>query len=194
LSSEINAAHSVEPVPRNGLWKGVIAALLLGILFGAVARHWVASGYHERPELTAERFGPDRFAPGGGRMYRTGDLARWLPDGDLEFLGRSDHQVKVRGHRVELGEIEARLRQHPAVRDAVVVPGEAGPGAPALLAYVTQPGRSEFQPVNANYGLFPPLDGRRMRGAEKKLAMAERALGDLGAFGDAAASDVAHAA
>jgi methylenetetrahydrofolate--tRNA-(uracil-5-)-methyltransferase len=64
----------------------------------------------------------------------------------------------------------------------------------ALVAYVTQPGRSGFQPVNANYGLFPPLEGRRMRGAEKKLALAERALGDLGAFGAAAARDVAAAA
>jgi len=64
----------------------------------------------------------------------------------------------------------------------------------ALIAYVTQPGRTEFQPVNANYGLFPALEGRRMRGAEKKLALAERALGDLGAFGATAGSDVAHAA
>jgi methylenetetrahydrofolate--tRNA-(uracil-5-)-methyltransferase len=64
----------------------------------------------------------------------------------------------------------------------------------ALMTYVTQPGRSEFQPVNANYGLFPPLDGKRMRGAEKKLAHAERALRDLVDFGSAAASDVAYAA
>jgi len=77
-------------------------------------------------------------------------------------------------------------------REPLVPPTTTALGA--LLAYVTQPGRSEFQPVNANYGLFPPLDGRRMRGAEKKLAMAERALGDLGTFRTDAASDVANAA
>jgi len=77
-------------------------------------------------------------------------------------------------------------------REPLVAPTTTALGA--LLAYVTQEGRSEFQPVNANYGLFPQLDGRRMRGAEKKLALAERALGALGAFGAAAASDVAAAA
>jgi methylenetetrahydrofolate--tRNA-(uracil-5-)-methyltransferase len=77
-------------------------------------------------------------------------------------------------------------------RGPLVAPPTTALGA--LLAYVTQAGRSEFQPVNANYGLFPPLDGRRMRGAEKKLALAERALGALGAFGAVAASDVAAAA
>jgi len=77
-------------------------------------------------------------------------------------------------------------------REPLVAPGTTALGA--LLAYVTQPGRSEFQPVNVNYGLFPPLEGRRMRGAEKKLALADRALADLGAFGAAAASDVAAAA
>ncbi|EOW2772700.1 amino acid adenylation domain-containing protein [Serratia marcescens] len=79
----------------------------------------VARGYLHRPELTAERFLSDPFAP-GGRMYRTGDVARYLANGDIEYLGRNDQQVKIRGFRIECGEIEAALATHPAVREAVV--------------------------------------------------------------------------
>jgi amino acid adenylation domain-containing protein/thioester reductase-like protein len=97
----------------------------------------LARGYLHRPELTAERFIPDPFggAP-GSRLYRTGDLARWLPDGNLEFLGRRDQQVKLRGFRIDLGEIEAVLRQHPAVEEAVALLQEPSPGVPCLAAYV----------------------------------------------------------
>ncbi|HEX5655886.1 MAG TPA: amino acid adenylation domain-containing protein [Polyangiales bacterium] len=85
----------------------------------------VARGYHKRPQLTAERFVPDPLAcTPGARMYRTGDRARFRDDGSLEFLGRMDHQLKVRGNRVELGEIEARIRALPGVRDAVVIARE----------------------------------------------------------------------
>jgi amino acid adenylation domain-containing protein len=89
-----------------------------------------ARGYLGRPELTAERFLPDAFAPlPGGRLYRTGDLARWLATGALEHLGRIDHQVKVRGFRIELEEIEAALLALPGVREAVVVAREEPAGS-----------------------------------------------------------------
>jgi len=110
-----------EPVPA-----GTTGELYLG---GA----GIARGYLGRDELTAQRFLADPFAP-GGRMYRTGDLARRLPGGELEFLGRTDSQVKLRGLRIELGEIEARLAGCPGVREAVVVAREVG-GSRQLVGY-----------------------------------------------------------
>jgi amino acid adenylation domain-containing protein len=85
-----------------------------------IAGEGLARAYRGRPDLTAERFLPSPFGD-GERIYRTGDLGRWLPDGNLQFLGRIDHQVKIRGLRVELGEIETALRQCPGVREAAVV-------------------------------------------------------------------------
>jgi amino acid adenylation domain-containing protein len=86
-----------------------------------IAGEGLVSGYWNRPDLTAERFVQAEFLGESVRLYRTGDLARWRPDGNLEFLGRADFQVKVRGYRIELEEIEAVLLDHPAIRQAVVV-------------------------------------------------------------------------
>src|SRR5262249_48631263 len=89
------------------------------------------------PELTEARFVPDPFSrTPGARLYRTGDLGRHLPNGALEFLGRCDDQVKLRGHRIELGEVESTLLQHPGVRQAVAAVREVAPGDQRLIAYV----------------------------------------------------------
>ncbi|AUX29428.1 MULTISPECIES: non-ribosomal peptide synthetase/type I polyketide synthase [Sorangium] len=97
----------------------------------------LARGYLHDDALTAARFVPDPFSSEpGARLYRTGDLCRYRPDGLIEFLGRADHQVKIRGHRVELGEIEVALGRHPAVRAAAVVAHEDVAGEKRLVAYL----------------------------------------------------------
>lgn len=97
----------------------------------------VARGYWSRPDLTSERFIPDPFGRrSGGRLYRTGDLGRWRPNGTIECLGRIDYQVKVRGYRIEPGEIESRLVEHPQIIQAVVTVHDDGRGEKRLVGYV----------------------------------------------------------
>ncbi len=94
-----------------------------------------ALGYLDEPRLTAAAFTPDPFGPPGARLYRTGDFARWQAAGTLEFIGRRDNQVKLRGFRIETGEIEARIRAHPAIRDAACIL-KSDDGADRLIAYI----------------------------------------------------------
>ena len=109
----------------------------------------VGRGYLNRPELTADRFMADVYGEPGSRMYRTGDLGRYLPDGTIEFLGRSDFQVKIRGFRIELGEVEEVLRKHQGIGQAVVVAREGAPhgdvpGERCLVAYIV-PNKEESE-------------------------------------------------
>jgi amino acid adenylation domain-containing protein len=99
----------------------------------------LALGYHDRADLTTEKFVPDPFSDEpGARLYRTGDLVRWRPDGQIDFLGRIDAQVKVRGFRVELGEVEAVLGQHEGVADCAVLIRTDESAGPQLIAYVVR--------------------------------------------------------
>ncbi|MBY8883645.1 non-ribosomal peptide synthase/polyketide synthase [Streptomyces sp. PTM05] len=128
-----------RPLPATGAY--VLDARLRPVPDGVPGDLWLsgpalARGYLGRPGLTAARFTADPFGPPGTRMYRTGDLVRRDSRGELHYLGRTDHQLKLRGHRIEAGEVEAVLVRHPAVLDAVVSVREDEPGTPRLVAHL----------------------------------------------------------
>jgi amino acid adenylation domain-containing protein/FkbM family methyltransferase len=117
--------QNLNPVPV-----GIAAELYIG-------GRSLTRGYLHRPDLTAEKFIPNPYSEEpGARLYKTGDRARYLPDGNIEFLGRTDRQVKIRGYRIEPGEIEAKLREHPDIRDGAVKVHENESGDKRLIAYV----------------------------------------------------------
>ncbi len=141
---EINEVHPTIPIgcPIANTQLYILNSSLQPVPIGSIGELYIggdglARGYFNQPALTAERFVPDPFsATPHARMYRTGDFARLLPEGNVEFLGRVDQQVKLRGYRIELEEIEVVLSTHPAVREAIVVAREIAADDVRLIAYV----------------------------------------------------------
>ncbi|MBK3493949.1 amino acid adenylation domain-containing protein [Viridibacillus sp. YIM B01967] len=114
----------------------------------------IAAGYLNKQDLTLEKFIPNPFIP-GEKMYRTGDLARWMPDGSIEFIGRADQQIKLRGFRIETEEIEYQLTRHEAVKEAVVIDIENENGEKSLSAFVVSNGK--FDELNLKTHLMTEL-------------------------------------
>ena len=159
-SDPLEAGHGTPPIgrPISNSRSHVLDARLRPVPVGEpgelyVAGDGVTRGYLRRPGLTAQRFPADPYGPPGSRMYRTGDVVRWRQDGNLEYLGRSDDQIKIRGFRVEPGEIEAALTRHPGVREAVVTVRDDETGRRTLVGYVV-PDPSVLPPTPADLRAF----------------------------------------
>jgi len=154
----------------------------------------VTRGYLNRPDLTAERFLPDPFMlpnanPKHDRMYKTGDVVRWLPDGTLLYVGRNDHQVKIRGVRIELGEIEHALTQHPRVHQAVVQAKEMGSRGKMLVAYIVLKKTVSAAPPTAPPSSSPKgANGRRISGGNAASNLSSSASQSSATSGSSVAS------
>lgn len=165
FDTSTNDVHSVIPIgrPITNMQTYILTPGLQPVPIGIPGELYIggvglAQGYLNRPKLTDERFIPNPFNPEpGARLFKTGDIARYLPDGNIEFLGRTDHQVKIRGIRIELGEIEATLRQHPTVQEAIVLVKENTPGDKQLVAYITPPQGQEIIISNLRHFLKEKL-------------------------------------
>ncbi len=159
--SDLNTVPLGTPIPNTQIY--ILDRYLQPVPIGVAGELYIGGdnlsrGYLNQPELTAERFIDNPFFKAGSReqgvgrkylsqkLYKTGDLARYLPDGTIEFLGRSDRQIKIRGFRIELGEVEGTLRQHPQIQETIVTSWEASPGNPSLVAYLISSG--EEKPEN----------------------------------------------
>jgi amino acid adenylation domain-containing protein len=160
---EKRSGSDIEPIGRPianttlyvlDKWLSPVPAGITGELY--IGGSGVSYGYRNRPDLSAEKFLPDPFSMvSGSRMYRTGDLVRGTMHGTYEFLGRSDYQIKIRGFRVELGEIESCLRAHSDIAEAVVIARPGTDGAPVLSAYIES--RTGFDPVTVRHYLAAQL-------------------------------------
>ena len=186
VGADFDAARSVPiGVPIDNIRMHVLDGAMNPMPVGVVGELHiggigVARGYLHRAALTAEKFVPDPFGRPGERLYRTGDLARRRPDGQLDFLGRTDFQVKVRGYRIELGEVEARLGLHPGVVDAVAAAVAGSGGHKRLVGYLVAadrsnpPGPAELRAFMAEVlpdymvpSVFVPLDEMPLTSAGK---------------------------
>ncbi|WP_159028170.1 non-ribosomal peptide synthetase [Streptomyces gilvosporeus] len=148
VEPELASGDAAPPIgrPLPHMWAHILDAERQPVPQGEAGELYiggvgVARGYLGRPDLTADQFFDDPSQP-GERMYRTGDLVRERPDGQMDFLGRADEQIALHGFRIEPGEVEAALRRHPGVRDAVVVLADGG-ASPELVGYVVSDGSGE---------------------------------------------------